>query len=156
MREGEDPLGFKSGEETGGQDMSIHLVVVTPQGEAFAGPVDEVVLPGASGEFGVLENHERFLSALDHGCMEIRTQGGSRFSAVSSGFAEVTGEKVVVMVDSLVDADQVDVEAARQIQQESAEALEGLDDDEANAAQRADLEDALARAAAQLEAADRK
>ena len=135
--------------------MSIELVVVTPQGEAFSGPVDEVVLPGAAGEFGVLESHERFLSALDHGCMEIRTGEGSRFSAVSNGFAEVSGEKVVVMVDSLVNAGDVDVEAARTNQQEAKSELEGLSDDEANDARRADLEDTLARATAQLEAAEK-
>ena len=130
--------------------MPIELVVVTPQGQAFSGPVDEVVLPGAAGEFGVLEHHERFLSALDHGCMEIRTSAGSRFSAVSNGFAEVTGEKVVVMVDSLVAADKIDVAAATTAQQEASAALEALGDGEENDAQRADLEDALARATAQL------
>ncbi len=58
--------------------MPIELVVVTPEGEAFSGLVEEVVLPGVEGEFGVLEAHERFLSALDHGCIEIRTREGSR------------------------------------------------------------------------------
>jgi F-type H+-transporting ATPase subunit epsilon len=135
--------------------MSIELVVVTPEGEAFSGPVNEVVLPGADGEFGVLESHERFLSALDHGCMEIRTSEGSRFSAVSNGFAEVTGEKVVVMVDSLVDAADVDVEATRQTQQQAREDLEGLSDAEENNARRADLEDTLARATAQLQTAEK-
>ena len=89
--------------------MALELVVVTPEGEAFAGTVDQVVLPGVEGEFGVLESHERFLSALEHGCMEIRTGEGSRFSAVSDGFAEVTGERVVVMVDGVVDAEHIDL-----------------------------------------------
>jgi F-type H+-transporting ATPase subunit epsilon len=133
--------------------MSIELVVVTPQGEAFSGPVDEVVLPGAAGEFGVLESHERFLSAIDHGCMEVRTGEGSRFSAVSNGFAEVTGEKVVVMVDSLVASAAIDVEAARANQEAAQSELDGLSDDESNDARRADLQDALARATAQLETA---
>ena len=35
--------------------MPIELVVVTPEGEAFSGLVEEVVLPGVEGEFGVLE-----------------------------------------------------------------------------------------------------
>ncbi len=135
--------------------MSIELVVVTPEGEAFSGPVDEVVLPGAAGEFGVLENHERFLSALDHGCMEIRTPEGSGFSAVSNGFAEVTGEKVVVMVDSVVEAGDVDVRAATATQQEASDELADLPDDESNAARRADLQDALDRANAQLAAAEK-
>lgn len=136
--------------------MAIQLVVVTPQGEAFSGPVDEVVLPGAAGEFGVLESHERFLSALDHGCMEVRTAQGSRFSAISNGFAEVTGEKVVVMVDSVMPAGDIDLESARAAELDATSALAGVPDDEEHAARRADLLDALARARAQVATAEKK
>jgi F-type H+-transporting ATPase subunit epsilon len=137
--------------------MPIELVVVTPEGEAFSGPVEEVVLPGVDGEFGVLENHERFLSALDYGCMEIRTREGSQFSAVSDGFAEVSGGRVAVMVDSLVAAADVDVEAAREAQLEASDQLDrlGLDLAEEHDAHRAELQDNLARATAQLETVKR-
>ncbi len=135
--------------------MALELVVVTPHGEAFSGPVEEVVLPGVEGEFGVLESHERFLSALAHGCMEIRTGGGSRFSAVSDGFAEVTGERVVVMVDSLVEAENIDLEETRAEQQRAEGELESLAGDE-NEARRAKLRDALDRANAQLAVAEKR
>jgi F-type H+-transporting ATPase subunit epsilon len=137
--------------------MPIELVVVTPEGEAFSGPVEEVVLPGVDGEFGVLENHERFLSALNHGCMEIRTGEGSQFSAVSDGFAEVSGGRVAVMVDSLVAAADVDVEAAREAQLEASDQLDrlGLDLGEEHDAHRAELQDNLGRATAQLETVKR-
>ncbi len=133
--------------------MPIELVVVTPEGEAFSGLVEEVVLPGVEGEFGVLEAHERFLSALDHGCMEIRTGEGSQFSAVSDGFAEVGPERVVVMVDSLVARDEIDVPGARAAQESASAELEriGTGDDP----NKAELENALARANAQLEVAER-
>ena len=135
--------------------MALELIVVTPQGEAFSGTVDQVVLPGIEGEFGVLESHERFLSALRHGCMEIRTAEASRFSAVSDGFAEVTGERVVVMVDSHVGAEDVDVEEARANQQSASAELESLGGEEHDA-RRADLQDTLARANAQLAAAEKQ
>ncbi len=136
--------------------MALELVVVTPQGEAFSGPVEEVVLPGVEGEFGVLESHERFLSALAHGCMEIRTGGGSRFSAVSDGFAEVTGERVVVMVDSLVEAENIDLEETRAEQQRAEGELESLAPGDENDARRAELRDALDRANAQLAVAEKR
>jgi F-type H+-transporting ATPase subunit epsilon len=126
----------------------IDLVVVTPEGEAYSGPVEEVVLPGVEGEFGVLEAHERFLSALDHGCMEIRTQQGSEFSAVSDGFAEVGPERVVVMVDSVVAKDEIDVASARAAADSASSELESISDDDDP--RRADLKDALARANAQI------
>ena len=136
--------------------MALELVVVTPQGEAFSGPVEEVVLPGVEGEFGVLESHERFLSALAHGCMEIRTGEGSRFSAVSDGFAEVTGERVVVMVDSLVEAEDIDLEETRAEQQGAQGELESLGPGDENDARRAELQNALDRANAQLAVAEKR
>ena len=44
--------------------MAISLTVVTPEGQAFHGEAEAVVLPGSEGEFGVLPGHEAFLSAL--------------------------------------------------------------------------------------------
>ena len=136
--------------------MSIELVVVTPQGQAYAGAVDEVVLPGSEGEFGVLENHERFLSALGHGCMEIRRGGSSEFSVVSDGFAEVGPERVVVMVGSMLRAEKIDVEAARATEQRAAGELASLAPDDEHAPRRAELEDELAQARAQIAVAAKR
>jgi len=133
--------------------MPIQLVVVTPEGEDFSGPVEEVVLPGVEGEFGVLELHERFLSALDHGCMEIRTSQGSRLAAISDGFAGVGPERVIVMVDSVVERADIDVAAARSARDEAARELESIHDDDDP--RRPDLLDALARAEAQIAVAAR-
>jgi F-type H+-transporting ATPase subunit epsilon len=80
--------------------MPFELTIVTPEGEAYRGSVDRVVLPGSEGEFGVLANHERFLSPLKVGAVEILTAEGSLYAAVSSGFAEVDGATVTVLVDS--------------------------------------------------------
>ena len=133
--------------------MPVELVVVTPQGEAFSGPAEEVVLPGVEGEFGVLEAHERFVSALAHGCMEIRPLEGSPFSVVSDGFAEVGPERVVVMVDRHVPQHEIDVAAARSAQENASAELErsGAADDP----NKGELEKALARANAELDVADR-
>ena len=54
--------------------MGIQLTVVTPEGQPYQGEVEQVVLPGSEGDFGVLEQHERFLAALRPGVMEIRTK----------------------------------------------------------------------------------
>jgi F-type H+-transporting ATPase subunit epsilon len=79
--------------------LPIELNIVTPQGEAFAGPVEQVVLPGAEGRFGVLEAHERFLAPLKIGAVEIISGSGSQWAAIADGFAEVNGEQVTVLVD---------------------------------------------------------
>jgi F-type H+-transporting ATPase subunit epsilon len=80
--------------------MSFELTIVTPEGQAYQGSVERVVLPGREGEFGVLTNHERFLAPLRVGAVEILTGDGSLYAAVADGFAEVDGENVTVLVDS--------------------------------------------------------
>ena len=79
--------------------MAIELIIVTPAGEIFSGQVERVVLPGESGDFGVLDGHERFLSALRSGPFEIE-DNGTRAGEVSDGFAEVNTNRVTVLVDS--------------------------------------------------------
>ena len=78
--------------------MAIELTIVTPEGEVFSGEVERVVLPGESGDFGVLDGHERFLSALREGPFEIQ-EGETRSGELSDGFAEVNGDRVTVLVD---------------------------------------------------------
>jgi F-type H+-transporting ATPase subunit epsilon len=85
--------------------MSLSLTIVTPEGEAFSGPVESVVLPGSEGDFGVLPRHERLLASLREGQIEIRTAGGARSAKISEGFADVSAEEVVVMVTSCSFAD---------------------------------------------------
>lgn len=85
--------------------MPLELTIVTPQGEAYSGPVDSVVLPGSEGDFGVLPQHERLLTALRAGEVEIKAPTGTRKATISDGFADVSGSEVVVMVTSCVFAD---------------------------------------------------
>ncbi len=97
--------------------MPFELTIVTPEGQAYQGRVERVVLPGSEGEFGVLTNHERFLSPLRVGAVEILTEDGPLYAAVADGFAEVDGESVTVLVDSCeleheIDAARADAAAA--------------------------------------------
>jgi len=80
--------------------MPFELTIVTPEGQAYHGSVERVVLPGSEGEFGVLTNHERFLAPLRVGAVEILAADGPLYAAVADGFAEVDGESVTVLVDS--------------------------------------------------------
>ncbi len=103
----------------------IELTIVTPEGQAFHGDVESVVLPGSEGDFGVLADHERFLCPLRAGEVEIKADGGSRYAAVGGGFADVNGREAAVLVESCELAGDIDVaraEAARDAAQK------GLDD----------------------------
>jgi F-type H+-transporting ATPase subunit epsilon len=135
--------------------MSLELVIVTPEGEAFSGTVDTVVLPGSEGDFGVLEKHERFLAPLKHGALEMRTGGTSRWAAVSNGFADVSSERVVVLADYCAHADQIDaavVENERQIAQAEFDALPETTENEAR---RLELREVLLHAQIRIEVSGR-
>jgi F-type H+-transporting ATPase subunit epsilon len=132
--------------------MSMDLIVVTPEGESFSEPVERVVLPGAEGDFGVLESHEKFLAPLKPGPMEITLPGGQiEWAAIAGGFAEVTGNQVVVLVDECFKAHEIDIEHAQHTKAEAESELKALLEDINEEDRRAALEDAVVRAGVQIE-----
>ena len=136
--------------------MALELVVVTPEGEALSEEVQQVVLPGEAGDFGVLESHERFLTPLQLGPMEIiRADGANEWAAITSGFAEVDGTRVVVLVDSCALAKDIDRDETEDRRVDAGNALASLPDDEANLGERARLANVIARAELELEVAGR-
>ena len=92
--------------------MAYELVVVTPEGQAFRDTVQSVVLPGTEGYFGVLTAHEPLLSALKIGVMEVEQGGTTIRAAISSGYANVRGDAVTVMVGTCEFAHEIDRERA--------------------------------------------
>jgi len=133
--------------------MPLDLIVVTPQGEAFAETVEQVVLPGSEGDFGVLESHEKFLTALKPGPVEIKLpDGSSEWAAISDGFAEVSGSQVVVLVDECFKAHEIDLEHAQHTRAEAERELAELLAQSASEEARAEVETTLVRASAMIEA----
>lgn len=131
--------------------MALELVVVTPEGEAFKEVVDQVVLPGEAGDFGVLESHERFLTPLTQGPMEIQAGGTTRWAAVSSGFAEVDGSRVVVLADFCALASDIDRSAVEAERDEAQLQLDRLPDTAESAGERLRLSSRVARAEVELD-----
>ncbi len=68
-------------------EFRMNVSILTPEREVFQGAVTSVKVPGAKGEFQVLNNHAPIVSALEAGVIHIVTaQGEYRF------FDEATGE----------------------------------------------------------------
>ena len=136
--------------------MSLEVVVVTPEGEAFSEMADQVVLPGTEGYFGVLEEHEKFLSPLKPGAMEIHlTDGRVEWAAISDGFAEVTAKQVVVLVDECFKAHEINVDEAQhtraEAEQELADLLTSIESQE----HRDRLENTIVRLSTQIDVGSR-
>jgi F-type H+-transporting ATPase subunit epsilon len=80
----------------------MQLEVVTPAGQAVSAEVDEVTVPGAVGEFGVLPGHTPFLTALRPGLLSWRGRASNGALVIGTGFCEVTADsaRVVVLTQS--------------------------------------------------------
>jgi F-type H+-transporting ATPase subunit epsilon len=94
---------------------TIHLEIITPEKKAYEADVDSVVVPGIEGEFGVLAQHEAFLTLVNPGELRVTTGGKTEHLAVGKGFVEVTGHLVRVLTDMALkeeDIDESKVEAA--------------------------------------------
>ena len=91
----------------------LFLEVVTPDQVVVSEEADMVVAPGTEGEFGVLPGHVLFLSGIVPG--ELRYTSGSKKEAlaVTTGFAEVSNDKVSILVDAAERASDIDIERAR-------------------------------------------
>ena len=84
----------------------LTLEIVTP------GKVDEVVVPGTEGSFGVLPGHTPLLSTLTVGEIEYRRGDERSYVAVSFGFVEVLPDRVTILAQIAEASDEIDVTRA--------------------------------------------
>jgi len=95
----------------------MKLSVTTPRGALVEADVEEVIAPGALGEFDILPEHVPFLSALKPGVLVYRARDGKHTLAVGSGVLQVSrkagaGDKVLVLVDQAAQASEIDAAVA--------------------------------------------
>src|SRR5256885_17224126 len=101
--------------------MALKLAIVTPDAEVLAIEADEVVLPGASGEVGLLPGHIPLITALHPGVLTVIRQSKKTYYATSTGFAEIEGSQVTVLTDSCEEASAIDAGRAKKALQEAEE-----------------------------------
>ncbi|MGP8154662.1 MAG: F0F1 ATP synthase subunit epsilon [Smithella sp.] len=90
----------------------LMLEIVTPGKMIFSDKIEEVTIPGAEGEFGVLRGHEAFLSAVDIGELNYIKDGKKTYYSVSTGYAEVTSSKVTILIETAERSDHIDKDRA--------------------------------------------
>jgi F-type H+-transporting ATPase subunit epsilon len=96
--------------------------VVTPEGAAFEGDAEMVIVPGQSGEIGVLSRHAPLVAMLKAGSTRVHLYGGEvREFATGPGFFQVLDNRAIALVDDAVAAGEIDT-ARAQKQLEDAQA----------------------------------
>jgi len=110
---------------------TLKLEIVTPEGVTYSEDVDMVTLPGVEGEMGIYPMHVPLMTQTAPGEIVVRKDGKDHLLAVGEGFVEITGDRVAVMSDMAIKAENID-EAKAEDARKRAEArlAEKLDDEE--------------------------
>ena len=125
---------------------TLRLEIVTPQGTVFSEDVHMVTLPGIEGELGVYPHHVRLITQIVPGEIIVTKDGQDRFLAVGEGLVEITGDRVAIVTDMAIPAEQVDEAKVEEARQRAAARLrEKISDEEV-----ASVNASLARSLAQL------
>src|SRR5580700_6553102 len=80
----------------------LHLEFVSPERVLFSGDVDQVDLPGAEGDMGILPGHAPLVTALRPGIVTVFRDGKREPIVVIGGFAEVSPAGLTVLADNAV------------------------------------------------------
>jgi F-type H+-transporting ATPase subunit epsilon len=90
------------------------LEVITPEGAAFTGEAQIVVVPGESGQLGILANHAPLISSLKAGETHLTdAEGREHHFATGNGYIQVRKNEALVLVGEAVRREEIDAGAAR-------------------------------------------
>ena len=101
--------------------MAFPFELASPARLVFSGEVEQVDVPGAEGDFGVLAGHAPLIAALRPGILTIREGGGTKRLFVRDGFAEVNPAGLTVLAEVALALEELD-SATLQKEIETAEA----------------------------------
>ena len=133
------------------------LSLVTPDGPAFEGAVEMIVVPGAAGEIGVLARHAPLIATLKSGSTRVyldRQADDVREFATGPGFFKVEQDRAIALVDDAVAASEIDDARAREQLESAQRELELVERGESTA-DRWQLEQRIKHAENQLEVSGR-
>jgi F-type H+-transporting ATPase subunit epsilon len=118
------------------QHPKFSVSVVTPEGPAFEGEAEMIVVPGAAGEIGVLARHAPLVAMLNAGSTRVYLDMDSdeiQTFATGPGFFQVLEDRAIALVDDAVVATEIDPERAQRQLDEAKAELEKIDAGESTA-----------------------
>ena len=130
----------------------LTLEIATPTRQVVAETVDEIVIPGSQGYFGVLPGHAAFLTTLGIGELMYRIGRDEDYLVVAGGFAEIRNDKVIVLADTAERPEEIDRARAERARDRAERRLSGRVEEEMDYTRALA---ALARALARLQTAGR-
>ena len=101
----------------------LHFDLVSPERRLFAGDVDQVVVPGEEGDFGVLPEHAPFMSVIRPGAITVMNGNETEKTFIQGGFAEVTPAGLTILAEEAIPLSEID---ADKLAQDLADAREDI------------------------------
>src|SRR3954463_3239392 len=95
---------------------TLKLEIITPQATAFSEDVHMVTLPASEGQIGVYPHHVRLITPIVPGEVIVTKDGVDRLLAIGEGRPAISGDRLSIVTDMAISADQIDeakVEEAR-------------------------------------------
>jgi F-type H+-transporting ATPase subunit epsilon len=118
------------------QHPKFSVSVVTPEGPAYEGEAEMIVVPGAAGEIGVLARHAPIVAMLNAGSTRVYLDMDTddiRTFATGPGFFQMLEDRAIALVDDAAPAREIDVERARRQLEEARGELEKVEAGESSA-----------------------
>src|SRR5947207_15185117 len=112
---------------------TLKLEIVTPEAKTYSEDVEIVTLPAVEGEMGVFPQHVPLMTQIVPGEIIVRKDGRDFFLAVGEGFVEITGQRVAIMTDMAIRAENIDEAKAEEARQRAQARLAQTLDDEQSA-----------------------
>jgi F-type H+-transporting ATPase subunit epsilon len=125
--------------------VTIHVNIVSAEGEIFTGDADMVFAPAKAGEIGIAPRHAPLLTTLKPGSVRVQTGEGEKLFYVTGGILEVQPYLITVLADSAMHAEQLDESEALAARERAKELLQGKAEGIDLAAAQAALVEAEAR-----------
>lgn len=123
--------------------MKLALEVITPTKIVLSEEVDEITVNTANGEISILPHHIDLLTKLVPGEMVIKTGSKTQNFAVTGGFLEVSKNKVTILADYAIRANEIEVARAREAQERAEKIMKNKEDNKEFIIAEAELRKAL-------------
>jgi len=108
--------------------------VVTPDGPAYEGDAQMIIVPGAAGEIGVLARHAPLIATLKAGSTRVHVNDTEILEfATGPGFFQVLQDRAIALVDDAVMAENIDADRAQQQLDDARAELEAIERGESSA-----------------------
>lgn len=104
-------------------EKKFHLRIAASDKLFYDGPCNMVILPAIDGQHGVLADHEAMVTAISAGEIRFLVDGEWKDGAVGDGFAEITPDRVVLVVDTAEWPDEIDTRRADEAKMRAEERL---------------------------------